>query len=449
MENTGLKMVTAAATPQALVLGLGQTGRSVCRYLLGCGYRVQAMDSRDRPPDPSAIPAGVEVIPGGFTAAVVATADLVVISPGIPRNEPVLAALSDTAELLGDVELFARVCRAPVLAVTGTNGKTTVTRLLGKMLADAGLRIEVGGNIGTPVLDLLQRPVPDYYVLEISSFQLETTSSLHPQAAVLLNLTPDHLDRHGSMDQYAAAKVSLILACRHPVLPRDESLLPRYLERPAWRSFGSGPAIGDAAYGLTTSGQQTSLTRGDRVLANSREFTLAGRHNLLNIQAALALAESAGVDNRQALTSARRFPGLPHRTELVGIHAGVRWINDSKGTNVGATVAALRSLDGPFVLLVGGQGKGQDFSPLAAVAAQQVCHAIVFGQDRAQLAAVLRPVVAVQEVPNLEAAVVLAGNSAVVGDCVLLSPACASFDQFSSYELRGDRFRQLVRERSA
>ncbi|HED12341.1 MAG TPA: UDP-N-acetylmuramoyl-L-alanine--D-glutamate ligase [Gammaproteobacteria bacterium] len=439
-------MATASAKQQALVLGLGQTGRSVCRYLLAAGYQVHAMDSRARLPNPQQLPAGIQVTVGGFDADAVTAADLVVLSPGISRSEPVLAALSEGAELVGDVELFARVCQAPVLAVTGTNGKTTVTTLTGQILADAGLRIEVGGNIGTPVLDLLARPGPDYYVLEISSFQLETTHSLRPHAAALLNLTPDHLDRHGDLAHYAAAKLRLLQACAHRVLPRQDALVQQYFTVQAWRSIGTGPAVSQREYGLVAGDQDFALCHGDKVLANCREFALKGRHNLLNIQAALALAESVGVNNHQALAVIRKFTGLPHRTEPLGLHAGVHWINDSKGTNVGATVAALQALDGPCILLAGGQGKGQNFAPLAAVAAQAVRLAIVFGQDREQLAEVLRSQVSVREVKTLEQAVTLAEGSAVAGDCVLLSPACASFDQFSSYQERGNRFRQLVRE---
>ncbi len=444
MGNAAIIMATETAHQQALVMGLGQTGCSVCRYLLACGYQVQAMDSRDHLPFMDEIPADIEVTLGGFDPGIVANADLVVVSPGVSCHEPVLTAMRKDAELAGDIELFAQSCQAPVLAVTGTNGKTTVTTLVTTILADAGLKTEVGGNIGTPVLDLLMRPVPDYYVLEISSFQMETTRSLRPFAAALLNLSPDHLDRHGDFAQYAAAKARLLRDCLHQVLPRDDRLIRRYFDWPAWRSIGVGPAAAESEYGLATGSEYIGLCHGSRVLASCHEFALKGRHNLLNIQAAMALVESVGVSNDQALVTIRQFTGLPHRTEQLGEYAGVRWINDSKGTNVGATVAALCSLDGPFVLLAGGQGKGQDFTPLVEVAAQRVRQVILFGQDRQQLAAVLRPVVPVTEVENLEQAVRQAASDATVGDCVLLSPACASFDQFSSYQERGEHFRRLV-----
>ncbi len=420
MVNTATNMATAAVKKQALVIGLGKTGRSVCRYLLADGYQVQAMDSRAVIPDRQDVPAEVRVTLGHFDAKAVAAAQLVVLSPGVSANEPVLGALSAGAELVGDVELFARACQAPVLAVTGTNGKTTVTTLVGRILADTGLKTEVGGNIGTPVLDLLARPVADYYVLEISSFQLETTRSLQPLAAALLNLTPDHLDRHGDLTRYAAAKRRLLQDCEHRVLPRDDELAARYFSMPAWRSIGAGPSHGAEEYGLRAAGHGLDLCHGDQVLANSDEFALQGRHNLLNIQAALALAESVGINNEQALTSIRPFAGLPHRTEQIARHADVRWINDSKGTNVGATVAALSSLDGPFVLLAGGQGKGQDFSPLAATAKTFVRQAILFGQDGRQIARVLEHEAQVAVVENLEQAVKPAATVVNPGDVLLL-----------------------------
>jgi len=444
MGNTATIMATETAQQQALVMGLGQTGRSVCRYLLARGYRVQAMDSRDHLPPGGEISGEVDITLGDFDASIVAAADLVVLSPGISCREPVLTAMRKDAELVGDVELFAQSCQAPVLAVTGTNGKTTVTTLLGAILADAGLNAEVGGNIGTPVLELLARPVPDYYVLEVSSFQLETTHSLRALGAAVLNLTADHLDRHGDLAHYAAAKARLLKACEHRVLPRADPLLQRYIRVPAWRSFGTDSVAGEQAFGLATVNGNLMLTYGDRVLANCNEFQLSGRHNLLNIQAAMALAACAGVEYSQALGTVRTFAGLPHRTEKIAMRSGVTWINDSKGTNVAATVAALHSLDGPVILLAGGQGKGQDFAPLAAVVTEQVRQVILFGQDREQLATLLQPLVPVNQVENLQQAVASAAASAVAGDSVLLSPACASFDQFDSYQQRGDIFRQLV-----
>ncbi len=438
-----------------LVAGLGRTGLSCARFLHGLGLAVKVADSRREPPALAALRQALPDVPvclGDLSETALEDCAAVVLSPGIALEHPfVRAARRRGLAVLGDVELFARCVHAPVIAITGSNGKSTVTALLGEMAREAGRRVAVGGNIGTPVLDLLQVPPPDCYVLELSSYQLETTCSLDAAAATVLNLSPDHLDRHGDLERYGMLKARIHRGGGCVVWNRDEAFLAGILratclggDRPTV-SFGSDAPPGPADYGLCRRGGALWLMRGDAALIAAADLALAGEHNLLNALAALALGEAAGLAQAPMLAVLRRFAGLPHRMERVASQDGVSWYNDSKATNVGATLAALRGLPGPVVLIAGGEGKGADFSPLRGTVAGKVRALVLLGRDAPRLARTLGDLVPVQCVADMDEAVSAARRLARPGDQVLLSPACASLDMFAGYEARGDAFRTAVR----
>ena len=427
---------------RALVIGLGKTGASAARYLASRGAHVTVTDSRTVPPglDDIRTLAGVELRLGGFSAP---RADLAVLSPGVSPAEPFVQQLMVAGtEIVGDIELFAREARAPVIGITGSNGKSTVTTLVGAMAEAAGLRVRVGGNLGTPALDLLDATA-QLYVLELSSFQLEPTHSLRCKAATILNISEDHLDRHGTLDAYAAAKARIFKGCENAVVNRDDPVVMGCAPAGAV-SFG----LNDAQPGHYGFAHERTLMQGAQVLLNSSELKVAGLHNVANALAALALADAIGIPRAVALEALRAFKGLPHRCEFVADLDGVRYFNDSKGTNVGATLAALGGMSGPIVWLGGGQGKGQDFAPLRKPLAQKGRAAIVYGADAQQLEAALHEVLPVHREVDLAASVRRARSIARRGDTVLLSPACASLDQFKNYAERGEVFGRCVRGES-
>jgi UDP-N-acetylmuramoylalanine--D-glutamate ligase len=435
--------------PANLIVGLGASGLSAARYLARRGQSFAATDSRATPPGleefRGAYPeAGCRL--GAFDPQYFASARRIVLSPGVALREPALqAALEAGVEVVGDIELFAREAQAPVIAITGTNGKSTVTALVGEMARAAGRDVAVGGNIGTPALDLLRSPEPELYVLEISSFQLETTSSLRAVAAVVLNLSADHMDRYDGLDQYGAAKARIYRGAACRIVNRDDPAAAALATDGGDVSFGlDAPGPGD--YGLHEVDGVAHLVRGETPLLAERELRIPGRHNTANALAALALAEAAGIDREPALRALRAFKGLPHRAQWVAERREVVWYDDSKGTNVGATLAALSGMQRPVVLLAGGHGKGQDFAPLRPAVAERARAVILFGQDAARIEAALAGAVALHRVHDLEAAVTLAAELAQSGDCVLLSPACASLDQFRDYRHRGETFARLVGE---
>jgi len=434
-----------------LVVGLGKSGVSAARWLAGQGAKLCLTDSRAEPPGFAELRAALPSAPfhvGGFAASEpLSHYDLAIVSPGVALDDPfVLLLHAANVEVVGDVELFARANTdpvVPVIGITGSNGKSTVTTLVGEMVHAAGLRAGVGGNLGTPTLDLLDAEV-QMYVLELSSFQLETTHRLRCAAATVLNISPDHLDRHGTLQQYIAAKARLYSAAATAVVNRDDRathtnahLAQRIV------SFGLD-APGPGHYGLRIHEGALWLACGETALLPVGGLKIEGMHNVANALAALALADAARVPREASLAALRAFRGLPHRCEWVADVGGVKWINDSKGTNVGATLAALEGLSGPLVWLGGGQGKGQDFTALRTPLKKKARVAILFGQDAVRIEQDLAGAAAVAHVADLAAAVALARDLAQPADRVLLSPACASFDQFRNYEDRGTRFRALV-----
>jgi UDP-N-acetylmuramoylalanine--D-glutamate ligase len=447
MTGTALNLAPLEPGTRALVLGLGRTGLSSARYLDRKGLRVRVADTREQPPGIAALREQVpsaEVRTGAFEPGLLEGVSQVVISPGLSLREPVAAdALSRGLPVVGDIELFAREARAPVAAITGTNGKSTVTALLAELASAAGCRAVAGGNLGEPALDLLERPVPGLYVLELSSFQLETTHSLETATATVLNVTPDHLDRYDSLADYAAAKARIFDGCEVAVVNADDPVV-REMPRTGQRVISFGLDTAGADYALAHSPDPALACRGEPLLPVSA-MRLQGLHNVANALAALAMCEALELPRASVLDALAAFNGLPHRARFVADVRGVRYVNDSKGTNVGATIAAVAGMAGPLVLIAGGDGKGQDFGPLRDAFRGKVRHAVLIGRDGPALAAVLDGVCSIEPAADMAAAVRAASAAAQPGDTVLLSPACASLDMFRDYAHRGDVFAAAVR----
>jgi len=442
----------AMTHPGTVIVGLGATGLSAARFLARHGEAFAVTDSRPRPPGLAdfdrEFPEAVRAL-GGFDRALCLTARRLIVSPGVALWEPVLLeARACGVEVVGDIEVFARHARAPVVAVTGTNGKSTVTSLVKEMAQAAKLAVRAGGNLGPPALGLLDDGEPDLYVLELSSFQLEATASLEPTAAVVLNITPDHRDRYATLNAYARAKRRVYRGAGTQVINRDDPLVAAMAEpdRPVLLFTLGAPGAG--GFGLIRTQGGAWLGHEDLRLMPVADLPIPGRHNVANALAALALGTAVGLPPEAMVSALRRFHGLPHRCQWVGRAAGVDWYNDSKGTNVGATCAALRGLcaERPVVLLAGGDGKGADFTPLAS-ACDGVRAVVTLGRDGPLIAQALRGVVPVARASDLRDAVSQAAGLARSGDAVLLSPACASFDMFRDYVERGERFVAAVRER--
>jgi UDP-N-acetylmuramoylalanine--D-glutamate ligase len=438
--------------PYAVIVGLGRTGLSAARYLRAQGWRVAVTDTRASPPELAALTAldaSIPVRAGALDAALLDEALCVVASPGVPLSSPFFAAARARGlEIVGDIELFARAADAPVAGITGTNGKSTVTTLLARMAQRAGLAVRVGGNLGEPALDLLE-PGTALYVLELSSFQLETTTHLACRAATVLNVTADHLDRYASIGEYAAAKARIFARCDTAVVNLDDRqvmAMPRNARRVL--SFSLRAAVG-ADYALAMHEGGWWLTRRAAPLMPVSRLRIKGLHNAANALAALALGEALELPLAPMLQELEEFPGLPHRSQWVAEVRGVTYINDSKGTNVGATLAAVLGLAGPLVMIAGGDGKNQDFAPLAAAFRGKVRHTVLIGRDAARIAEALAGVCALETVTTLPEAVRAAARAAQPGDTVLLSPACASLDMFRDYTQRGAVFAQAVGELAA
>jgi UDP-N-acetylmuramoylalanine--D-glutamate ligase len=441
-------MREATGSPTSVIVGLGRTGLSAARHLAARGHRLVVTDSRAVPPALAElkrlVPQAVTAL-GGFDPAVLEGADQIVVSPGVSLGEPLLRqAAARGLDLVGDIELFAREAGGRVLGITGTNGKSTVTTLVGEFARAAGIEVRVGGNLGEPALDLLEGPPAAMYVLELSSYQLETTHSLQLEAAAVLNVTPDHLDRYVDVAEYAAAKARIFERAATAVVNLDDELVVR-MPRPGQRCVGFSLTRGDADFRLLSQDGEEWLAAGGEALLPRSALRLPGRHNAANALAALAVGSVAGMP-RDAMTGVlRRFGGLPHRTEHVRDRRGVAWIDDSKGTNVGATVAAIAGLDGPLVLIAGGEGKGQDFTPLGPACRGKVRHAVLIGRDAPQVAAALAASCPVSFAGSMEEAVGAAAALARPGDTVLLSPACASLDMYRDFAHRGEAFIAAVR----
>ena len=434
-----------------LIIGLGATGLSCARFLTTQGAEIAITDSRPNPPSletlRSELP-DVAVFVGGFDPEAFARADCLVVSPGVSLREPlIIEARARGVAILGDIEIFAHFVKAPVIAITGSNGKSTVTTLVAEMARESGVKTGMGGNIGTPALDLLALE-PDLYVLELSSFQLETTSSLEPAAAVILNISEDHMDRYSSLSDYAAAKVRIYHGGGALVINRDDALVRATLAmvqhgRAVVRFGLDEPAEGD--FGLCEFDGEAWLCRGQERLLPERELKIKGRHNTANALAALALGQVAGLSQSAMLRVLQRFTGLPHRCQWVRERQGVVWYNDSKATNVGAALAAIEGIPArKLILIAGGQGKGQDFTPMREAVSRHCRAVVLLGEDAPHLQQALTDTVPLICVANLSESVTTAANLAQPGDAVLLSPACATFDTFKGYADRGEQFISAV-----
>jgi len=446
----------ALAGKRVLVLGLGDTGLAVAKWVTREGGRVRVADTRPAPPRAPDLAAG-ELVTGAFDARLLEGVDLVCISPGLALSEPVAQeALLRGIPLAGEIELFAWHVRGAggpnrIVAVTGTNGKTTVTALTGHLLRSAGIDCEVAGNIGPAALEALMRRLdagrpPQAWVLELSSYQLETTWSLAPDCAALLNLSEDHLDRYAGLTEYGAAKARIFQGGGTQVVNRDDPRAAALAPRGAPRiSFGLDAPPRAQDFGIVAVDGRKWLAQGGNALIAAGELQIHGWHNVSNALAAAALAHALGAEREALIRGLRSFRGLPHRLERVALHGGVAWYDDSKGTNVGATIAALRGLEQKVVLIAGGEGKGQDFAPLAASVAERASRVLLIGRDAPLIARALAASgVPLQTCASLEAAVAEAARTARPGEAVLLSPACASFDMFRDYRHRGEAFAAAV-----
>jgi UDP-N-acetylmuramoylalanine--D-glutamate ligase len=452
MHPTATPSLSLKGRP-VLVLGLGDTGLATTRWLAAQGACVRVADTRAHPPHEKALHAEhpeVALLTGAFTAQTFADITLVVASPGVPLSEPeVAAAQARGLEVVGDVELFARTLQAcvqppRVVAITGANGKTTVTTMVGDIVQAAGLRCAVVGNIGTPVLEALTTPLAEVFVLELSSFQLETTEHLTLAGATVLNVTEDHMDRYADMAAYAAAKARIFKHCVRRVVNREDAA-SRAMANEGSVSFGLDAPAHAGDWGLKTIHGQTMICCGENAVMALSSLPLTGMHNAANAMAALALSDALNIDRAIAVHALQQFKGLPHRVEKVAEHAGVSFYDDSKGTNVGATVAALQGMVCPVVLIAGGDGKGQDFSPLGSALKTRARALIVIGRDGPKIAsAAAQCGVPVEQASDMLDAVRRALRLARPGDAVLLSPACASFDMFDNYVHRARVFVEAV-----
>ena len=433
--------ITQHQDQRYLVVGLGLTGYSVACYLLARGYRCWVQDDRAEPPYQAQLKqrfAEVEIFHQPLAELELESFDCLVVSPGLSiRSDSIRRAAESGKRIIGDIELFAEAVDKPVLAITGSNGKSTVTSLLGEMIAADGYKVGVGGNIGVPALDLLEQDV-DFYVLELSSFQLETTYSLRPQAATVLNISEDHMDRYDNLADYQQTKLSIYRHAGTCISNADDGL--------------TGFSDDDVRFSLSDASAQYSvidsvpqmLAINGRGLLATTELKLRGRHNWANCLAAMALAQTIGISEAAMIEALKQYPGLPHRSQWVAQRNGVVWINDSKATNPGATRAAIQGLDEPVILIAGGQSKDADMRLLCETLGQQVKAALVYGQDAEQMLADWQGCSELERVADLAEAVQRASELAQHGDIVLLSPACASFDMYSGFAERGEHFIQLV-----
>jgi len=435
-----------------VVVGLGKTGLSCIRYLLSKGQQVAVTDSRIHPPGldecnnnfPDVI-----LSLGKFDKKLLSEAKRIILSPGVGLSESIIAKqILKGTSVIGDIELFALEVKKPVIAITGSNAKSTVTTLVTEMAERSGIIVAVGGNIGKPALELLQKPNVGLFILELSSFQLETTFSLKPDVACILNITEDHMDRYASFADYIATKQCIYQQCKKAIFNRQDTNTFPPATIPSI-SFGSDRAKTDQ-FGLSETQNGTYLSFGDENLMPTAELKMVGQHNWENALAALAIGKAAGFEMTAMLEALREFKGLPHRCQVVAEQDGLTWYNDSKATNVGATIAAIEgigsNLKGKVILIAGGEGKDANFSDLKEPVSKYVRSAILFGRDSSLIEQSLDNIVSVESAKDLKDAVSLANAQAKAGDAILFSPACASFDMFQNFEHRGETFISLVKD---
>lgn len=441
---------------RVLIVGLGKTGMACVRFLYARGVEFAVTDSRVEPPALQEMKENypdVAIFLEGFDKQVINSSDVLIVSPGIAITDPALLASNKHPEdIIGDIEVFSHCVREPVIGITGSNGKSTVTTLLGEMARLSNKNVKVGGNIGTPVLDLIQETSEaDLYVLELSSFQLETTYSLNLAASVILNVSEDHMDRYSTVEEYARAKERIYRGTGIAIVNMDDpklaSLGETILKDRSIYLFTLNKPGTETTFGLIKHKNEQWLAKGKQALLPVSAIKIQGKHNVANVLATLALGTAIDLPVPAMLEAIQTFPGLAHRTQWVAEIAGVQWYNDSKATNVGASIAAIEGLSAnKLVVILGGQGKGQDFSPLKPVLEKSARHIILMGQDATLIAEAMQDVVPCTFVSDMPEAVLKSKGLAQQGDAVLLSPACASFDMFDGYDQRGNVFMQLVEE---
>lgn len=435
-----------------VVAGLGISGVAAVNFLHEHGYRVAVTDSRKTPPGHDQIPSDVQTSFGQLDQELLLQAEEIVISPGLdPQLPEIQAAIAQGIAVVSEIQILRRFTDKPIMAITGSNAKSTVTTLIGLMAKDAGVKAAVGGNLGRPALDLTKDD-PELYILELSSFQLETTSNLHAEVAVILNMSEDHLDRHGDMMGYHTAKHRIFQGVKKVVYNRDDSLTrPLVPDATPMQSFGlNAPDMNQ--YGILKENDGTMwLARGRERILKSSEMYIQGTHNVANALACLALGEAIGLPLASMLETLKTFKGLEHRCEFVKEVQGVRYYNDSKGTNIGATLAAIDGLgaaielqQGKVAIILGGQGKGQDFTALRDALSKYAKLAVLIGEDRAVIEKAIAGTTTLLHAASLQEAVELCQQHTQAHDVVLLSPACASFDMFKGYSERGHQFVECV-----
>jgi UDP-N-acetylmuramoylalanine--D-glutamate ligase len=435
-----------------VVIGLGATGLSCARYLIEQGMPVAVTDSRANPPNLAEFQQNYPDVPvslGQLDETLLNKAEKVVVSPGMSLQEPALAKqISQGVPIVGDIELFALNAQAPIIGITGTNAKSTVTTLVGEMAKAAGLSTQVGGNLGTPALELLTTPRPELFVLELSSFQLETTHSLNPKVATVLNVTPDHMDRYANLQEYCNAKQRIYSDCQVAICNRDDAMTDcgnRFSDRKLYFTLEEPR---ENEFGLVKKGGMSYLAYENHIFMPVSDLPILGRHYQANALAALALGYGFGLPFEPMVRTLVEFKGLPHRCQLVRERNGVRWYNDSKGTNVGATLAAIAGLgpeiEGKLILIAGGVGKNADFAPLVPAIDKYVKTVVLIGEAAQVLSEVIGGRVNVCFASSMEDAIGLADAASTAHDSVLLSPACASYDMFNNFEHRGEVFTKLV-----
>lgn len=447
LQNYNPNTPVLAQYADATVVGLGVTGYSVVRYLRARGLPVRVVDSRLEPPMVKQLREEypeVELCLGDFSA--LQDQALLVVSPGVSLLEPELRkARQNGAYLIGDIELFVEENTKPIIAITGSNGKSTVTTLVGEMCEAGGISALVAGNIGLPVLDALSDQVGyQVAVLELSSFQLETTSHMPAQSSAILNVSADHMDRYDSMGDYLLAKARILRGAQRAILPRHDEQIGQLSNVSQMLSFELDEPSNDDEFGVRRKSNLRWLFKGEKALIKLRDIPLIGMHNVKNVLAALALVDFLKIPNADLVRAITSFKGLAHRMQTVYADDGVTWVNDSKATNIGATSTALLNLEQEIYWIAGGQGKGADFGELRAAIHDKIKLLIVMGEDAPAIQAALHDLLAIEKVDSMQEAVDLAGSRASTGSVVLLSPACASFDMYQNFEARGDDFSDCV-----
>ncbi len=434
---------------ETVVIGLGVTGLSMARYLHDCGISFVMADTRTLPPKLDTFKKkfpSVEIYLGELSTSLFKGAKQILVSPGVDiNNQHIRAAVRQGAECYGDVELFASNTQKPIVAITGSNGKSTVTSLVTAMAKSAGVKAYAGGNLGPPAIELLSFHDAELFVLELSSFQLESTHSLKPRVSAVLNISPDHLDRHKNVDRYTSIKAKIYAGAAASIINRDDKLVAKMKTSGTVVSFGLSHSS-DEGFGVVHDGGNIFLAKGKHCLLATKELALQGETGVLNSLAALAIGEVLGLSLEKMLGTLKDFKGLPHRLSLIGRAGGVSWFNDSKGTNIGASISSLRSLQTDIILLAGGVFKGGNLHLLHDAVSRHARHVVLFGQDAGLLEQALHGAASTHTANSIRDAVCIAQNLSKSGDKVLLSPACASFDMYENYIARGEDFEFCVKE---